>query len=157
MSIHRDSIKARVEEIVKEKGIELVEFSVFSTRGSSIVRCLIDYPCGGITIDDCAQVNKEIVSFLKESNFLGENYVVEVNSPGLERKLRTYKDFMRVKGQVVALWFISAFEGKEYLEGELVELNENYLYIKNKNDVFKISLEQIKVGKLKIEEVNHNE
>ncbi|MBU1122262.1 MAG: hypothetical protein ABIH71_00180 [Candidatus Omnitrophota bacterium] len=150
MHVHEDKIKVKVEEILKPRGIDLVEFSIFSTRRSSIVRCLIDYPQGGIIIDECVKINKEVTFFLDESNLLGENYSVEVNSPGLERKLKTYKDFLRVKNRIVSLWFISPFEGKEYFEGELVDLNEECLYIKNKNDIYKISLKQVKVGKEKI-------
>ncbi|UCD14836.1 MAG: hypothetical protein JSV34_03690 [Candidatus Omnitrophota bacterium] len=146
----QDKIKVKVEQILKEKGIDLVEFSLFFSRGSCTVRCLIDYPAGGITLDECAAVNKEIFSFLGEGNLLGENYVVEVNSPGLERKLKTYKDFLRVKGKIISLWFKSPFEGKQYLEGQLADVDESQLCIKNKSGVFKINFNQIRVGKEKI-------
>lgn len=149
-SSEKEKIKVAVEDILNKRGIELIEFKIFLSSGRDIVRCLIDYPRGGIVLDECAAVNKEIVSFLETSGILGENFIVEVNSPGLDRKLKSYKDFLRVKGREVCLWFNSPFEGKEYFEGELIDLNADEIFLKNKGDIFKISFNLIKVGRVKL-------
>jgi ribosome maturation factor RimP len=147
---NQEQIRNKIEEILKDRNIDLVEFKLFQTGKRQVVRCLIDYPAGGITIDECANVNKSICLYLEDSGLLGDNYVVEVNSPGLDRKLKDYKDFLKIKGKIVSLWFDQPFEGKEYLEGELVDINEEELFVKSKEDIFKIKLEQIKTGKEKI-------
>lgn len=146
----KEKIQIAIEDILKNKGIELVEFKLFLSSGRDIVRCIIDYPQGGIVLDECALVNKEIVSFLETNGILGENFIVEVNSPGLDRKLKSYKDFLRVKGREVCLWFNSPFEGKQYFDGELVELNEDEVFLKNKGNIFKISFSLIKIGRVKL-------
>ncbi len=146
----KEKIQTAIEDILKKRGIELIEFKIFLSSGRDIVRCLIDYPQGGIVLDECASVNKEIVSFLETNGILGENFIVEVNSPGLDRKLKIYKDFLRVKGREVCLWFNSPFGGKEYFEGELTDLNEGEIFLKNKGDIFKISFSLIKIGRVKL-------
>lgn len=146
----KEKIQTDIEDILKKRGIELVEFKIFLSSGRDIVRCIIDYPQGGIVLDECALVNKEIVSFLERSCILGENFIVEVNSPGLDRKLKIYKDFLRVKGREVCLWFNSPFDGREYFEGELIDLNADEIFLKNKGDIFKISFSLIKIGRVKL-------
>lgn len=145
-----EKLKIKVEEILKPAGINLVEFKIFLSARTVTVRCLIDYPQGGVTVEVCSRANKDIVSFLDSSKLLGEDYVVEVNSPGLDRRLTAHKDFLRVQGRVVSLWFKQPFEGREYLEGELVDLNQAALFLKSKGDIFKINFSQIRVGKEKL-------
>lgn len=146
----RDEIKEKIEKIASGRGLEVVELTVFSSCRRPVVRCLVDYPQGGVTIDECVALNKIIFSYLEESGSLGQNFSVEVSSPGIDRKLKTYKDFLRVKGKPVCLWFQSPWEGKQYWEGELKDLDEKSLSVEIQGKVWDISLEQIKVGKEKI-------
>lgn len=150
-SRHDEVIKKRIEEIAEEKGVELVEFKIFSSPDKYIVRCLLDYPRGGITVEACAVINREIFSFLTEKGFLGEDFVVEVNSPGLDRPLKTYKDFLRVKGGKILLWLNEPFEGEDYFEGELADVNPDKIIIKSKKDIKEIDLSKVKSGKFYID------
>ncbi|MFH1900861.1 MAG: hypothetical protein ABIK26_01260 [Candidatus Omnitrophota bacterium] len=146
----RNQIKFKVQEIAKEHEAELIELKVFLSGGKYIVRCLIDYLQGGITINECALINKRIVSCIEESNFLDRGYTVEVNSPGLDRPLTSYKDFLRTKGRLISLWLNEPFCEKEYLEGELMRVDEDSLILNSKDEVLKIDFAKIKLGKEKI-------
>jgi ribosome maturation factor RimP len=171
MGSDKDKLMDYVEEIIKREGAELVEFKVFLSGGKSTCRVITDYPEGGITISDCARINTMIFSFLKESQLLGEDFTVEVNSPGLKRSLKTYKDFLRVKGKNICLWLQEPYKGKEYLEGRVVDVKEEklvfeYQYsreVKVKNskhlsrklldrekEIYELNLDKIRLGKEKL-------
>lgn len=141
-------IKDKIYDITTRRGVDLVEYKFFMSGKQAVIRCLVDYPEGGITIDECAAINKEIVVCLEQSN-MGEDFVVEVNSPGLDRKLIGYKDFLRLKGELIGLWLNEPVEGKEYIEGEICDVDEQRLVLKNKDKTFEIDFTKIKAGKKK--------
>jgi len=115
----KENIKLKVQEIVKSYDVELFELKILSSRANTIIRCVVDYVLGGITLQVCAAINKNIALYLEESDILGQDFTIEIDSPGLDKPLRTDKDFLRVKGRDVSLWFNEPVEGKEYLEGRV--------------------------------------
>jgi len=150
MTGDREEIRVKVEEIVKSCGCELIDFKIFSSRRRNTLRCIADYPKGGITVGDCTKINKSIFTYLDESGALGEDFAVEVNSPGLDRPLKTAKDFLRVKSKAVLLWLNEPLEDKTYFEGEVADVDDECLSLLVKDKILKISFSKIKSGKEKI-------
>ncbi|HDN86615.1 MAG: hypothetical protein DRP68_00825 [Candidatus Omnitrophota bacterium] len=147
----KSKIREKIEGFLKSEGLSLVEFKLFLKGNSFAVRVITDYPEGGITINDCARLNKLIFSYLDEEKILGDDFVVEVLSPGIDRKLTTKEDFLRVKNKFVALWLNTPIEGKEYWEGRLMDIEEKDLFIKGKKQLLKIPLDNVKFAKQKLE------
>ncbi len=143
--------KEKVEKIINDEGAELIDIKLSFYIGDYILRCIVDYPAGGITIDKCARLNGKIVKFLEENKALGDNFIVEVNSPGLDRPLKTYKDFARMKGKIVGLWPKIPLEGKAYFEGKVSEVSEKNLTVEMKGKKYIIDFEKIHLGKEKLE------
>lgn len=143
-------IRDKVEAMLKEENISLLDFKVSLVRGSYVLRCIIDYPLGGVTMDKCAQINKNIFFYLKESNILGEEYSIEVSSPGLDRPLKESRDFLNKKGRFVMVWLKETVLGKEYIEGEVAGVEADNLKLVCKGEIVNISFDKIKVGKEKI-------
>ena len=141
----------KIKSIIQEEGAQLLDYKVFIVSGKSVVRCIVDYPTGGITMDDCVKINRKIFSYLEDNDFLGDDYAVEINSPGLDRPLKEYKDFLRVKGKTILLWLNEPVCEKEYLEGKIEEVNENKLSLLYKDETIDIDFSKIKLGKEKIE------
>jgi ribosome maturation factor RimP len=142
-------LKERIEGFISEGGLELIDFKISYIAGKYNLRCLVDYPQGGITIDKCAELNSKIFNFIQDGNILGDDFVVEVNSPGLDRLLKNYKDFLRVKGQTIGLW-LNEPEDKNYTEGELLDLNEQSLTLKTKDGIRRLDFSKVKTGKIMI-------
>ena len=150
--VDRDNqIQLKVGDIVKEAGAELLEFKAHSSSGKNILRCVVDFPQGGITLGSCAAINKRVVAYLDEGGNSGSDYTVEVNSPGLDRKLHTPGDFLKVKGKSISLWLQRPVEDKEYLEGQILAVGDEELSLGYKDKVLKINFNEIKFGKERIE------
>lgn len=132
------------------QGVELVELKVFSQSRACLVRCLVDYPQGGISVEVCGALNKRIVSLLETSLLLGDDFTVEVNSPGLDRPLKSYKDFLRIINKQAGIWLLQEYDGKAYWEGTVTHVSESEIELQCKDKVMHIAMSNIKLGKEKI-------
>jgi len=64
---------------------------------------------GGITLDDCSAVSRELSDILDVEDFLPENYTLEVSSPGICRPLKKVADYQRFLGHLVKIRTFEAF------------------------------------------------
>lgn len=88
--------------IMEANGFELVDVEYVKEAGNWYLRAYIDKP-GGITVDDCEVVNRELGDLLDRDDFIDESYILEVSSPGLGRPLKKERDFIRGKGEEVEI------------------------------------------------------
>jgi len=129
-----EEIQLRIETITnkhfKTAGMDLVEFKVSGHKNDVSIQITADKPSGGITIRECAILNKSLVAAIELENFLPpEVFSLELSSPGLDRSLITRKDFMRLKSQELYFWLNEPIEGKKELQGVLTEVGETTLTI----------------------------
>ena len=113
----------RVREIAAQvgasSGVEVVEVDMRGSGGSRMLRVFIDKP-GGVTHEDCANVSRELSTILDvEDAVPGGSYVLEVSSPGLDRKLSRPADFERFTGSRVKLTTRTPVNGNRHFEGRL--------------------------------------
>ena len=106
-------------------GVDLVEVEVLRGGGRLTLRFAIDKE-GGVTIEDCAAMNRVITSLIEaDLQDLGR-YVVEVSSPGLFRRLRRPEHFHRFEGELAQVTILQGDEGKtRQLRGILLRAGEN--------------------------------
>lgn len=89
-----------VSKEVDALGYDLVEFRRGGTGRRPLLDVRIDRRDGEkVSIDDCATVSRALEPKLEASGLVGENYVLEVSSPGVERPLRTAADWIRFSGR----------------------------------------------------------
>ena len=88
--------------IMEANSFELVDVEYVKEAGNWYLRAYIDKP-GGITVDDCEVVNRELGDLLDRDDFIDDSYILEVSSPGLGRPLKKERDFIRSKGEEVEI------------------------------------------------------
>jgi ribosome maturation factor RimP len=97
----QNSIKERVRALVlpllEQKGRELVDLEFKHEGRDWVLRLFIDQP-GGITLDDCVEVSREVSVILEVEDPIESGYRLEVSSPGIERPLTKLADFERFAG-----------------------------------------------------------
>lgn len=99
-----------------ELGFEVVDVEFVPARSRSIVRVFIDRP-GGVTLDDCARFSRRLGDLLEMNQTLPHAYVIEVSSPGIERRLRTGEHFRRYLGRRARVDAHVAVDGRRHVEG----------------------------------------
>jgi len=108
-----------LENTLAGLGYELVEFER-SAKGR-LLRVFID-KVGGINVDDCASVSNHLTRLFAVENVAYDR--LEVSSPGLDRPLRTARDFARFSGQKARLKLRIPFEGQRNFVGVLRDADE---------------------------------
>lgn len=88
--------------ILERMNFELVDVEYVKEGGIYYLRAYIDKE-GGITVNDCEAVSKEMNVLLDEKDFIPDSYTFEVSSPGLGRPLKKEKDYIRNMGKEVEI------------------------------------------------------
>lgn len=95
-----EALEGFVRQEVEGLGYDLVELRKGGTSRRPVLDVRIDRRDGGkVSIDDCALVSRALEPRLDASGMVGENYVLEVSSPGVERPLRNAADWRRFAGR----------------------------------------------------------
>jgi len=145
-----ENIRPVIESKLKDLGFELFDLRFFQAGSRSILRVTVDSE-DGVTIGNCEIISSELSALLDEQNFASDRpYNLEVSSPGIDRQLRTARDFRRVTGRPVVLHLTEGLEGKKTLKGEVVKCDDNNLTLMIENNSVEIPLSDIYSGKEEI-------
>lgn len=138
--------------LLKAANVDLIELNIAFYQGDVLIQITADKPAGGITIEECSVLNKKIVHAIEEIGFLPlDGFALEFSSPGLDRPLRAYKDFLRCLDCEIHFWLTEAVEGKKEVEGVLIGVNERALMVyTKKNHELVLPLEIVEKGLLVI-------
>lgn len=93
-------VRNQLEPVFDDLGFEFVDLEYKREPQGQILRIFIDKP-GGVTLDDCVSVSREVGSLLEVEDPIPGTYRLEVSSPGLDRPLKKPADFERFAGQKV--------------------------------------------------------
>lgn len=145
-----EQIRPVVESKIEELGFELFDMRFFGAGSRSILRITVDHP-EGVSIRDCERVSREVSLLLDEENFMGDKpYSLEVSSPGIDRPLKTERDFRRVTGRFVVVHLAQGVEGKKTVRGKVLNCEDNKLAVEVEHNTVIIPLCDIYSGKEEI-------
>ena len=93
-----DERDSRIEEVIQpvlsDHGLSLVDLEWRPHRPRGVLRIFVDKPAG-VRVADCERVSREIGDVLDVSGLISDGYDLEVSSPGLDRQLRTDREYPR--------------------------------------------------------------
>jgi ribosome maturation factor RimP len=139
-------IELQLEELaaglVASEGMELVDLEYRGGGHRGIVRLFIDKE-GGVTIDDCAHISRQLGDFLDVKDIIPQAYVLEVSSPGLNRRLRKKQDFSRFAGHKVRLRLATPLEGRRKIVGNLEGVQDEEVIVTGPEGRCSVPLEEI--------------
>jgi ribosome maturation factor RimP len=136
-----------VTPVLDEMGFELVDIEYLSQYGRWVLRIYADKE-GGITLDECARVSREVGNLLDVKDLIPNEYVLEVSSPGLNRPLKKEKDFERAIGKKVKIKMVAPINGRRRFTGYLKKVMQGTVYLEIDNNLFALSLKDIEKASL---------
>jgi len=132
MAASFDRIREIAERVAQSDGLELVDIELLGGVKSRMLRVYIDKP-GGVTHEDCSNFSREIGTILDvEDAVPGGSYMLEVSSPGLDRRLLKADDFERFVGSLVKVTTRDPIDGNRHFEGRLKAFQDTRLWIELK-------------------------
>jgi len=139
-----EKVLEAIESTVTELGYDIVEVEYKKMYDAFNLTVFI-YSKTGITLDDCEKVHLEIDPILEELDPTeGKPYVLNVSSPGLDRPIKTERDFERAMGTEVEVKLYAPLKGKKNFEGKLIEKGENVIKIETKKE--ELTLERNRIA-----------
>jgi ribosome maturation factor RimP len=113
-----EEVTRLTEPILDEMGFEMVDVEYLSERGRWVLRIYADKE-GGLTLNDCASISREIGDLIDVKDIVAHEYVLEVSSPGLNRALKKETDFSWALGKKIKVRMAYPIEGRRNFTGRL--------------------------------------
>ena len=129
MSKVETQVEALVTKLFAGTDYELVDVEYVKER-DWYLRIFAD-KTGGIDLDDCQTISEQLSAKLDEANIIGNAYILEVSSPGIDRILKKDRDFIREAGKVVDVTLYAPLNGKKLFVGEPEGRDVEFLRLKD--------------------------
>ena len=110
-------LRELLEPMIEAMGYELV-MAELTGAGSKTLRVYIDSP-GGIVLDDCETVSRQVSAMLDVNDPISGEYALEISSPGLDRPLAKPEHFRRAEGNIVRIKMVRSHLGRRNFTGLL--------------------------------------
>ena len=137
-----------IAEDLQKNNFDLVELTHRYEGRDLVLRLLVDKPQGGITMDECAGLNRLLGELLDEKDIIPARYVLEVSSPGLDRPLASRKDFTRCLNKQAVFFLNEQVSGKLELRGRISSAGDTSVFIDISGEILEIPLTKINKAKL---------
>ncbi|MHB8172992.1 MAG: ribosome maturation factor RimP [Nitrospirota bacterium] len=147
-----DAARRVAGPVLEEMGYELADLKFVMEGGRWHLQFFIDKP-GGVTIDDCQYVSREIDTLIEVEDFIQGAYVLEVSSPGLDRPLYKPSDYKRFTGNLAKVKTNVPVDGQKALTGRIDSPDEegfNLIVHDGKKTVY-IKYGQVEKARLEVE------
>jgi ribosome maturation factor RimP len=139
-SLDRDRLEKLIEPVLRDGGYELVDLEHQREAHGWVLRLFIDRAAaeatsapqglgeavpagwahqGGVGVDDCARVSRDVSALLDVEDPFDHPYTLEVSSPGLNRPLRRERDFARFQGERAKIRLRDPIDGRKNFAGVL--------------------------------------
>jgi len=113
-----EKTESLVKPVCEEVGVELVDVEYGKEGQNFFLRVYVDTP-GGIDIDQCATVAEQLSELLDEHDFIADEYMLEVSSPGAERPIKTKEALAQQLDSYINVKTYKAIDGQKEFEGYL--------------------------------------
>ncbi len=144
--VDKERLIELLEPAVAAMGFELADLDVHLGR-RGLLRLFVDRD-GGVTLDDCQQVSQQIGAFLDVEDPLPGSYVLEVSSPGFDRRLRTLRHFERFVGEQVRIELKDPRDGRRKFAGRLAGVEGSDVLLEMDGESWRLPLSDIAVARL---------
>jgi ribosome maturation factor RimP len=127
MTAGLEKVREIADRVAQLSGLEVVDVELHGGGKARMLRIYIDKP-GGVTHEDCSSFSRDVGTiFDVEDAVPGGSYLLEVSSPGLDRKLSRPEDYQRFTGSLVKLMTRDPVNGNRHFEGRLKAFHEGRL------------------------------
>jgi ribosome maturation factor RimP len=148
-----DNIKDRVLKlamrVAEEQGVEVFDIELLG-KNKLLLRVSIDKE-EGVTLDDCEKFSRRLEAFLDVEDPVPGSYTLEVSSPGLDRPLRSIKEFEKNIGKLTRIITIEKIKGQNFFIGRIISVGSDYVKLLVNEHEIDIPFEKVSRARLEVE------
>ena len=143
----KDEIEIIVEPVIERHECFLWGIEILRGKKRPTLRIYIE-SVEGATIDDCENVSRDLNYEIDLDSPLGEDYVLEVSTPGIERRFFKQDQLLEYLGEDLKVKLREPLEGVKNINGTLVDCNENFFLLESDKIEYKLDFSDIDVCRL---------
>ena len=144
-----NEFEKRIKLHLKEMKLELADLEYVRDGGYNYLRVYVEKEDGSTTtLDDCIDFSREIDGVADD--LIDEKFFLEVSTPGVERRLKKPKDFLRFLGEKINVQAKSNIDGAKKFLGKLEKFENDTIFLLDENlgKVVEIPLLKLKKANL---------
>ena len=134
-------IKEVLEDDIERLGCKVWGLEMFGRRSNQTLRIYIDKN-EGISVEDCERVSKHVSKVLDAENDFSENYMLEISSPGLDRKFFYKEQYKEYLNESLKVTFFDT-QNKKTDTGRLEEAYDNSIKLELNDEIKEIAFSSI--------------
>jgi len=145
-----ERVRLIAEGYATQRGIEIIDIIYRREQQGMMLRVVADTP-DGITIVECEGLNNFLSEELDKEDFMQDHYTIEVSSPGLDRPIKTDRDFERNMGKLIEVMTYAKIDGKKVRDGFFVGIDKETIVVELDGIKTVIPRDKIALARLKLE------
>lgn len=114
----KKELEKLIQPVVEDMGFELFDLELSARGKKTMVQIFLDN-YDGVSLDNCAEVSREVSTILDVEDIIPLSYILEVSSPGLDRPLRNPQDFKRFRGKMARVVTHEPIEKQTFFKGRI--------------------------------------
>lgn len=135
MADNISKIQEILAPILASKGLTLWELEFKKDGPAWLLRVYIDREAGGVTLDDCESVSKDLGAVIDVEEVISHSYTLEVSSPGLDRSLTRPEHYGKCIGLQVKIKTYQAIDGQKVFVGTLQGFQDGQATVRAGNGI----------------------
>ncbi len=147
MAKFEDKLTEMLRPAVEETGKELLGVEFISAGKHSVLRIYIEHK-NGITVDDCAEVSRQVSAVLDVEDPISTEYNLEVSSPGLDRPLFNKSHYEAIIGETVNVKLSIPLNGRRKFKGKLLAIEGDDIIVVVDGEDYSLNINNIEKGNL---------
>lgn len=147
MAIKDAALQALIEPVVASMGLELWGIDYLSQGKHTRLVIYIEHD-NGVTVDDCADVSRQVSAVLDVEDPIHGEYRLEVSSPGMDRPLFTLDHFTRYRGHQVNIKLRTPFDGRRKFQGLLAGVEGDDVLLQRDGEEYCFPIDTIDQARL---------
>ena len=134
-------IKEVIEKDIERLGCKVWGLELFGRHSNQTLRIFIDNK-DGISVEDCEKVSKHVSKVLDTENDFSEKYMLEISSPGLDRKFFYKEQYQGFINESIRVTFFDN-DNKKTIKGNLKEVDDKSIKLEIKEEIHEIPFSSI--------------
>jgi len=148
-----DKIEPLVAQVAREEMVEVFDLVVAREGPRTVIRVFIDRE-GGVRMADCQAFSRRLSAALDVDDPIPGSYVLEVSSPGINRRLTKPAHFASVAGKRVRVALREFVEGSRNYQGTLLRADDDGVDIEKDGRTFRLAYANMRKANL---DISHEE
>jgi len=149
--VSENEIQQQIDSYLKDENLELYDLNIVNFPNISKIEVFI-YSVENVNIDLTSRLNKQLNRLVEDLGFEKGSFDMIVSSPGIERKLKSFRHFELSIGELIKVKLINPINDVYTFEGDLVSVGEENIVLKTEITEIEISFSNIKNAKIEFKQ-----